>query len=64
MNIANCRLMGLALGPQMPPQDVKSVSKYFILSIFNMTVFLHLERYIHSTDFVRLPLSDIAARLS
>ena len=25
MNIANCRLMGLALGPQMPPLDVKSV---------------------------------------
>ncbi len=25
MNIANCRLMGLALRPQLPPLDVKSV---------------------------------------
>ena len=25
MNIAICRLMGLALGPQLPPLDVKSV---------------------------------------
>ena len=23
MNIATCRLMGLALGPQLPPLDVK-----------------------------------------
>ena len=26
MNIAICRLMGLALGAQMPPLDVKSVT--------------------------------------
>ena len=25
MNIAICRLMGLVLGPQLPPLDVKSV---------------------------------------
>ncbi len=26
MNIANCRLMGLALRPQLPPLDAKSVT--------------------------------------
>ena len=25
MNFTKCRLMGLALGPQLPPLDVKSV---------------------------------------
>ena len=37
MNIANCRLMGLALRPQLPPLDVKSV----IIIIIIIYVGLH-----------------------
>ena len=34
MNVANCRLMGLALRPQLPPLDVKSVIIIRIIIVY------------------------------
>ena len=36
MNIANCRLMGLASRPQLPPLDVKSVIITIIIIIYTV----------------------------